>query len=69
MYLFKTQFEAAEIATDTGGDVKAIEEIEGNVFNESITLLQTLKKKFIAEISNSIVLEVKARSRPYKTDK
>ncbi|XP_050459945.1 RAD50-interacting protein 1 [Cataglyphis hispanica] len=70
LQFFKKQFEAVENATDRGSDVsESIGEIEGTVFDEAVALLQRLEKELINEISDSIALDVKAKSRAYRTDK
>ncbi|KYN33382.1 RAD50-interacting protein 1, partial [Trachymyrmex septentrionalis] len=69
LHFFKKQFEAVENATDKGNDVKNIGEIEGTVFDEAVVLLRRLEKELINEISDSVALDVKAKSRAYRTDK
>ncbi|KAI4491012.1 hypothetical protein M0802_010515 [Mischocyttarus mexicanus] len=70
LHFFKKQFEAVEYATDEGKDVtEHIGEIEGTVFDESVALLRRLEKELVNEISDSVALDVKAKSRPYRTDK
>ncbi|KYN11646.1 RAD50-interacting protein 1, partial [Trachymyrmex cornetzi] len=70
LHFFKKQFEAVENATDKGNDVKEnIGEIEGTVFDEAVVLLRRLEKELINEISDSVALDVKAKSRAYRTDK
>ncbi|KOX69007.1 RAD50-interacting protein 1 [Melipona quadrifasciata] len=70
LYFFKQQFEAAETATLKGNDItKNVGEVEGSVFDEAVALLRRLEKKLINEISDSVALDVKAKSRPYRTDK
>ncbi|XP_032669239.1 RAD50-interacting protein 1 isoform X2 [Odontomachus brunneus] len=70
LYFFKKQFEAVENATDRGNDVsESIGEVEGTVFDEAVALLQRLEKELINEISDSVALDVKAKSRAYRTDK
>lgn len=59
-----------ENATDRGSDVsESIGEIEGTVFDEAVALLQRLERELIKEISDSVALDVKAKSRAYRTDK
>lgn len=59
-----------ESATDKGKDVsESIGEVEGTVFDEAVALLQRLEKELINEISDSVALDVKAKSRAYRTDK
>lgn len=59
-----------ENATDRGSDVsESIGEIEGTVFDEAVALLQRLERELINEISDSVALDVKAKSRAYRTDK
>ncbi|KYN05035.1 RAD50-interacting protein 1 [Cyphomyrmex costatus] len=70
LHFFKKQFETVENATDKGNDVKEnIGEIEGTIFDEAVVLLRRLEKKLINEISDSVALDVKAKSRAYRTDK
>ncbi|KAM0737544.1 RAD50-interacting protein 1 [Formica fusca] len=70
LQFFKKQFEAVENATDRGSDVsESIGEIEGTVFDEAVALLQRLERELINEISDSVALDVKAKSRAYRTDK
>lgn len=70
LHFFKKQAEAVESATDRGNDVsESIEEVEGTVFDEAVALLRRLEKELINEISDSVALDVKAKSRPYRTDK
>lgn len=70
LHFFKKQFEAVENATDKGNDVSEnIGEIEGTVFDEAVVLLRRLEKELINEISESVALDVKAKSRAYRTDK
>lgn len=71
LHFFKKQFEAVEIATDNGVDVlgKETDEEEGSVFDEAVALLQRLEKELVGEITNTVVLDVKAKSRAYRTDK
>lgn len=59
-----------ETATDRGNDVsESIGEVEGTVFDEAVVLLRRLEKELINEISDSVALDVKAKSRAYRTDK
>lgn len=59
-----------ENATDRGSDVSEnIGEVEGTVFDEAVALLQRLERELINEISDSVALDVKAKSRAYRTDK
>ncbi|XP_039306850.1 RAD50-interacting protein 1 isoform X1 [Solenopsis invicta] len=70
LHFYKKQFEAVENATNRGNDVSEnIGEIEGTVFDEAMVLLQRLEKELINEISDSVALDIKAKSRPYRTDK
>ncbi|KAK2579114.1 hypothetical protein KPH14_001285 [Odynerus spinipes] len=70
LHFFKKQFEAVECATDEGKDVtENIGEIEGTVFDEAVALLRRLENELVNEISDSVALDVKAKSRPYRTDK
>ncbi|XP_046814708.1 RAD50-interacting protein 1 isoform X1 [Vespa crabro] len=70
LHFFKKQFEAIECATDEGKDVtEHIGEIEGTIFDEAVALLRRLEKELVNEISDSVALDVKAKSRPYRTDK
>ncbi|KAL6261949.1 hypothetical protein P5V15_007033 [Pogonomyrmex californicus] len=70
LQFFKKQFETVESATDKGNDTsESIGEVEGTVFDEAVVLLQRLEKELINEISDSVALDVKAKSRPYRTDK
>lgn len=70
LQFFKKQFEAVENATDRGSDVSEnIGEVEGTVFDEAVALLQRLERELIIEISDSVALDVKAKSRAYRTDK
>ncbi|XP_036144907.1 RAD50-interacting protein 1 isoform X1 [Monomorium pharaonis] len=70
LHFFKKQFKAIENATDKGNDVSEnIGEIEGTVFDEAVVLLQRLEKELINEISDSVALDIKAKSRAYRTDK
>lgn len=70
LHFFKKQFEAVESATDKGKDVsESIGEVEGTIFDEAVALLQRLEKELINEISDSVALDVKAKSRAYRTDK
>lgn len=70
LQFFKKQFEAVENATDRGSDVSEnIGEVEGTVFDEAVALLQRLERELINEISDSVALDVKAKSRAYRTDR
>lgn len=70
LQFFKKQFEAVENATDRGNDISEnIDEVEGTIFDEAVALLQRLEKELINEISDSVALDVKAKSRAYRTDK
>lgn len=70
LHFFKKQFEAVENATDMSNDVnESIGQIEGTVFDEAIVLLRRLEKELINEINDSVVLDIKAKSRAYRTDK
>lgn len=70
LYFFKQQFETVETATLKGNDITTnVGEVEGSVFDEAVALLRRLEKKLINEISDSVSLDVKAKSRPYRTDK
>lgn len=71
LYFFKKQFEAVQSATLEGSDVteNISGDIEGSVFDEAVALLRRLEKELINEISDSVALDIKARSRPYRTDK
>lgn len=70
LYFFKKQFEAVESATSEGSDInETMDEVEGSVFDEAVALVRRLEKELINEISDTVALDVKARSRPYRTDK
>ncbi|XP_031841131.1 RAD50 interactor 1 isoform X2 [Nomia melanderi] len=70
LYFFKKQFEAVESATSEGSDInETMDEVEGSVFDEAVALVRRLEKELINEISDAVALDVKARSRPYRTDK
>lgn len=70
LYFFKRQFEAVETATLKGSDITDdVGEVEGSVFDEAVALLRRLEKELINEISDSVALDIKARSRPYRADK
>ncbi|KAH0947271.1 hypothetical protein HN011_011032 [Eciton burchellii] len=70
LHFFKKQTEAVESATDKGNDVSEnIGEVEGTVFDEAVALLQRLKKELINELSDSVALDIKAKSRAYRIDK
>ncbi|XP_076248930.1 RAD50 interactor 1 isoform X2 [Calliopsis andreniformis] len=70
LYFFKKQFEAIETATLKGSDMtNNVGEVEGSVFDEAVALLRRLEKELINEISDSVALDIKARSRPYRTDR
>lgn len=70
LHFFKKQFEAVESAIDRGNNISEnIGEVDGSVFDESIALLQRLEKELINEISDSVALDIKAKSRAYRTDK
>lgn len=42
---------------------------QGTVFDDAVDLLQKLERKLLNEIVDSIILDVKAKSRPYRTDR
>lgn len=70
LYFFKKQFEAVETATLEGNDItKNVGEVEGTVFDEAVALLRRSEEEWINEITDSVALDVKAKSRPYRTDK
>ncbi|XP_057323091.1 RAD50-interacting protein 1 [Microplitis mediator] len=70
LHYFKKQCEAADLATDLGLDfLEESAEESGTVFDDAVALLKRLEKELLEEISDSVALEVKARSRPYRTDK
>ncbi|XP_043262177.1 RAD50-interacting protein 1 [Colletes gigas] len=70
LYFFKKQFEAVESATLEGSNAtENVGEVEGSMFDEAVALLRRLEKELINEISYSVALDVKARSRSYRTDK
>ncbi|XP_015111807.1 RAD50-interacting protein 1 [Diachasma alloeum] len=69
LYFFKKQCEAAEVATDQGTELSEYAEDDGTVFDESVALLTRLENKLMTEICQYVVLDVKAKSRPYRTDK
>lgn len=72
LHFFKKQFEAVETASDRGTDTisgKEADEDEGSVFDEAVALLQRLENELVDEIVNTVALDVKAKSRPYRTDK
>ncbi|XP_043478582.1 RAD50-interacting protein 1 [Leptopilina heterotoma] len=70
LHFYKKQLEAVEIATDIGENIfEDVTEEHGTVFDDAIALLQRLEKKLVTEISDSVALDVKAKSRPYRTDK
>ncbi|XP_063995252.1 RAD50-interacting protein 1 [Diachasmimorpha longicaudata] len=69
LYFFKNQCEAAELATDQGMDLSEYTEADGTVFDESVALLMRLEDKLMSEICQYVILDVKAKSRPYRTDK
>ena len=70
LHFYKKQFEAVETATDFGADrLEDMTEEHGTVFDDAIALLQRLEQKLITEISDSVALDVKAKSRSYRTDK
>ncbi|KAK0173873.1 hypothetical protein PV328_007015 [Microctonus aethiopoides] len=70
LHYFKKKCDAAELATEEGTDISEnyIEE-NGSVFDDAVALLKRLEKELLDEISDSVALEVKAKSRPYRTDK
>lgn len=70
LYFFKKKFENIKHANDSNSETadEASRE-EGSVFDESVTLLQRLESELISEISVSVLLDVKAKSRNYRTDK
>lgn len=43
--------------------------LQGTVFDDSVDLLQRLERKLVLEIVESVVLDVKAKSRAYRTDR
>ena len=63
--------EAVEIAAYQDDDVlpEDIAELQGTVFDDVVNLLQRLEKKLLTELVESVVLDVKAKSRPYRTDR
>lgn len=70
LHYFKKQCEAVEQATDMGVDiVENSAEESGTVFDDAVALLKRMEKELLDEISNSVALEIKAKSRPYRTDK
>ncbi|XP_046142694.1 RAD50-interacting protein 1 isoform X2 [Osmia bicornis bicornis] len=70
LYFFKKQFEAVETATLEGNNItKNVGEVEGTVFDEAVGLLRRSEEEWINEITDSVALDVKAKSRPYRTDK
>ncbi|XP_074095130.1 RAD50 interactor 1 [Cotesia typhae] len=70
LHYFKKRCEAADQATDLGLDfLEDSAEESGTVFDDAVALLKRLEKELLEEISDSVALEVKARSRPYRTDK
>lgn len=42
---------------------------QGTVFDQTLTLLQHLVQELISVLCEAVMLEVKARSRPYRRDK
>ncbi|XP_034939158.1 RAD50-interacting protein 1 [Chelonus insularis] len=70
LHYFKKQCEAAEKATDLGSEItENLTEESGTVFDDAVALLKRMEKELLEELSNSVALEVKAKSRPYRTDK
>ncbi|XP_012271863.1 RAD50-interacting protein 1 isoform X4 [Orussus abietinus] len=70
LHFFKKQFEAAEFAENWEAEVaENIAEEDGSVFSEVLVLLERLEKELIEQICDSLVMDVKAKSRPYRTDK
>uniref|UniRef100_A0A0C9RPF7 Rint1_0 protein n=2 Tax=Fopius arisanus TaxID=64838 RepID=A0A0C9RPF7_9HYME len=69
LHFFKKQCDAAELATDQGTEVSEVSGDDGTVFDEAVALLDRLENKLMSEICQSVVLDVKAKSRPYRTDK
>ncbi|XP_066597447.1 RAD50-interacting protein 1 isoform X1 [Prorops nasuta] len=70
LQFYKKQYKAVETAVNKGDNaVESIGEVEGSVFDESVALLRRLEKELIIEISNSVALDVRSKTRPYRTDK
>ena len=70
LHFYKKQSDAVKTAADFGDDeLDDVTEEHGTVFDDAIALLQRLEKKLVTEISDSVTLDVKAKSRSYRTDK
>lgn len=48
---------------------KELEETTGSVFDESLELLERMKHDLLNNLCEAVLLDVKARSRPYRKDK
>ncbi|XP_020708238.2 RAD50-interacting protein 1 isoform X2 [Athalia rosae] len=70
LYYFKKQCDVGKFAHETLADISdSIADEEGSVFCEALALLQRLERELVNEISDSVTLDVKAKSRPYRTDR
>lgn len=67
LYYFKKQSEVKEFYEEEGSSNS--NEYIGSVFDEALALIQRLERELLNEISDSVSLDVKAKSRPYRTDK
>lgn len=48
---------------------RQLEETTGSVFDESLELFERMKHDLLITLCEAILLDVKARSRPYRKDK
>lgn len=48
---------------------KELEDTSGSVFDESLELFERMKHDLLNSLCEAVLMDVKARSRPYRKDK
>lgn len=48
---------------------KQLEDTAGSVFDESLELFERMKHDLLNSLCEAVLMDVKARSRPYRKDK
>ncbi|XP_015512771.2 RAD50-interacting protein 1 [Neodiprion lecontei] len=70
LHYFKKQSDVTELSVEKLAETSENPgDEDDSVFDEALALLQRLERELVNEISNSVALDVKAKSRPYRTDK
>lgn len=72
LYHYKTQFEHMNDAKTTGATDSENSDIElnlGTVFDETLSLYKHMRTDLVRTLSDAVVHDVAARSRPYRKER